>query len=254
MQICSAIGVIRLIQMKVFTALLMGIMLLSSSITNARSIRTPEGNMPLVHWAVVEATEGNMQKIIEIGSRVLAYTSAKEAGTYALYGALDVDNPDVMRLLEIYESNEAYRIHSSSEAFQQYRSERFPILKNLKLLEVNAIALEQKDTGTGTIVCMHRYEIYPNQLAEYQRLVTAEAVRAVRYDEGVMGIFVTAEHDNPNIIHTMEIFKDESSRQHYIQSDFFKKLQSQTKNMIQSQKDIENLPIKIILTNKGVAK
>ena len=243
-----------MIQMKVFTSLLMGIMLLSSSITNARSIRTPEGNMPLVHWAVVEATEGNMQKIIEIGSRVLASTSAKEAGTYALYGALDVDNPDIMRLLEIYESNEAYRIHSSSEAFQQYRAERFPILKNLKLLEVNASALEQKDIGTGTIVYMRRLEIEPLYLARYQQLAIEEAKRAVEDDNGVMGMFVTAEYANPNIIHVMEIYRDETAYIKYINSSACNNFQMKIKPMIIAERTIQNLPTKIVLTNKGAAK
>lgn len=210
--------------------------------------------MPLVHWAVVEATEGNMQKIIEIGSRVLASTSAKEAGTYALYGALDVDNPDVMRLLEIYESNEAYRIHSSSEAFQQYRAERFPILKNLKLLEVNAIVLEQKDAGTGTIVYMRRLEIEPSYLAQYQQLAIAEAKRAVEDDDGVMGMFVTAEYVNPNIIHIMEIYRDESAYKKYINSSACNNFQTKIKPMIIAERTIQNLPTKIILTNKGVAK
>lgn len=34
--------------------------LMSSSFVHAQAIQTPEGKMPLVHWAVVESTEGNM--------------------------------------------------------------------------------------------------------------------------------------------------------------------------------------------------
>ena len=245
---------IEFIQTKILAVMLLGVILLSSSIANARSIRTPEGNMPLVHWAVVEATEGNMQKIIEIGSRVLASTSSKEAGTYALYGALDVNNPDVMRLLEIYESNEAYRIHSSSEAFQQYRAERFPILKDLKLLEVNAIALEQKDTGTGTIVYMRRLEIEPVHLAKYQQLAIEESKRAVKDDDGVMGMFVTAEYANPNIIHIMEIYNDKTAYEKYINSSACNNFQMKIKPMIITEKTIQNLPTKIVLTNKGTKK
>lgn len=242
---------------KLFTLLavfIAGVIFLSDNMVYARSIRTPEGNMPLVHWAVVESADGKMNDILAIGARTLAPIVPSESGTYCLYGGVDVENPNIMRLLEIYESYEAYRIHSSSEAFQQYRAERFPILKSLKLLEVNGIVIEQKASGVGEVVCMHRYEIDPAQLAKYQQLVTDEAVRSVRDDDGVMGIFVTAEHDNPNIIHTMEIFKDDSSQKKYLQSDFCKKLQSQTKNMIKSQRDIKNLPTKIVLSDKGGRK
>ena len=124
--------------------LMLGVMLMLKATANAKSIRTPEGNMPRVQWAVVESTAGTMSQMIEIGARVLAPTTAKEVGTYALYGAIESDNPNLMRLLEIYESDEAYRIHSTSPAFQQYRAERLPILAGLKLLPVNGIVLEQK--------------------------------------------------------------------------------------------------------------
>ena len=77
---------------------------------NAKSIRTPEGNMPRVQWAVVESTAGTMSQMIEMGARILAPTTAKESGTYAFYGVIERDNPNLMRLLEIYESDEAYRI------------------------------------------------------------------------------------------------------------------------------------------------
>lgn len=227
------------------------ILLSSNSISESKAIRTPEGNMPLVHWAVVESVDGRMNDILNIGARTLAAFVPNELGTYCLYGGVDIKNQNVMRLLEIYESYEAYRIHSTSEAFQQYRAERLPILKNLKLLEVNAIVLEQKISGVGSIVCMHRYEIDPKSLSEYQKLVVDESIRAVRDDDGVMGIFITAEHDNPNIIHTMEIFKDNSARENYFNSKYFKSLHNKISRMIKTQQDIENLSTKIILSDKG---
>ena len=237
--------------LKLLLKLIIGVILLTTSIANAQSIRTPEGNMPLVHWAVVESVDGRMNDILNIGARTLAAVVPNELGTYCLYGGVDIKNQNVMRLLEIYESYEAYRIHSTSEAFQQYRAERLPILKSLKLLEVNAIVLEQKISGVGSIVCMHRYEIDPKSLSEYQKLVLDESIRAVRDDDGVMGIFITAEHDKPNIIHTMEIFKDNSARENYFNSKYFKSLHNKISRMIKIQQDIENLSTKIILSEKG---
>ena len=230
---------------------LIGLMILSTMSVNARSIRTPDGHMPLVHWAVVESTDGDMQKIIDIGAKVLAPVVPSESGTYCLYGGIDVENPNVMRLLEIYESFEAYRIHSSSEAFQQYRAERLPVLKSLKILEVNGIVLEQKSEGIGTIVYMRRIEVEPAQLAKYQQLVSNEAIRAVREDSGVMGMFVTAEQANHNIIHTMEIYKDVAAYESYINSSKYQELTANIKSMILSEKTIENLPTNIILSDKG---
>ena len=115
-----------------------------------------------------------MQAMGAIGAKTVGPQTAKEAGTYALYGAIDVKNHDLMRLLEIYESYKAYRIHSTSEAFQEYRAARLPMLKSLRIMEANGIALEQKDSGTATVAYMHRYEVEPEKLAEYQHLATAK--------------------------------------------------------------------------------
>ena len=230
----------------------LGGMLMAGSVVGAHPIRTPEGNMPMVHWAVLESTPGTMQAMGAIGAKTVGPQTAKEAGTYALYGAIDVKNHDLMRLLEIYESYEAYRIHSTSEAFQEYRAARLPMLKSLRIMEANGIALEQKDSGTATVAYMHRYEVAPEKLAEYQHLATAEAVRAVREDAGVMGMFVTAEHDNPNIIHTMELYRDKAAYEQYQQSAKAKEFQSKIAAMFCNVHTVENLPANITLSQKGL--
>ena len=217
---------------------------------SAKSVRTPEGNMPRVQWAVVESTAGTMSQMIEIGARVLAPTTAKEAGTYALYGAIERDNPNLMRLLEIYENDEAYRIHSTSEAFQQYRAERLPYLAGLKILPVNGIVLEQKNRGVGTVAVTNRFEIAPIDLAKFQKLISDEAVRAVREESDVMGAFVTAEQPNPNILHTMIIFSDESASKRYFASNEYKNYRRQAEKLIQAEKKIDYQPTKIHLSEK----
>ena len=227
-----------------------GLIIMLTATASAKSIRTPEGNMPRVQWAVVESTEGAMSQIIEMGARILASTSANEKGTYALYGMIEKDNPNLMRLLEIYESDEAYRIHSTSPAFQQYRAERLPILADLKLLPVNGIVLEQKNSGVGTVAQTKRFEVAPANLAKFQQIISNEAVRAVREDSGVMGAFVTAEQSRPNFLHTMIIFSDDKAAQKYFSSNAYKNFRSQAELLIQSEKAIDYQPTKIILSEK----
>lgn len=235
--------------LKIFSIALGLLMIFSAA--DAKSIRTPEGNFPRVQWAVVEATPGNLGKISEIGARVLASTSAKESGTYALYGVVEKNNQDLMRLLEIYESNEAYRIHSTSPAFQMYRAERFQFLKGLKILPVNAIVLEQKNSGVGKFVITKKFEVKAENLLEFQNLMAAEYVRAVKDDSNIMGMFLTAEQANPNIFHVMEIFKDETAYKNYTGSKFYKNLRQKIQGLIDSQNNIDYLPANITLTQKG---
>lgn len=44
--------------------LALGGIFMASSLSFAQPIRTPEGNMPMVHWAVLESTPGNMQALL----------------------------------------------------------------------------------------------------------------------------------------------------------------------------------------------
>ncbi len=236
--------------MKKFFLLMLGVIFMLTATATAKSIRTPEGNMPRVQWAVVESTDGTMPQIAEMGAKILAPTTAKEKGTYALYGATEKNNPNLMRLLEIYESNEAYRIHSTSEAFQQYRAERLPILAGLKILPVNGIVLEQKNHGVGKIVQTSRFEIAPENLAVFQKIISVEAARAVREDSEVMGAFVTAEQPRPNFLHTMIIFSDEAAAQKYFSSAAYKNFRKQIEPLIKTEHTIDYQPTKIILSEK----
>ena len=229
---------------------ILGVIIMLTATASAKSIRTPEGNMPRVQWAVVESTNGKMSQIAEIGARVLASTSAAEKGTYALYGVIEKNNPNLMRLLEIYESDEAYRIHSTSPAFQQYRAERLPILAGLKLLPVNGIVLEQKNKGVGTVVQTRRFEIAPANLAKFQQIISDEAIRAVREDAGVMGAFVTAEQPRPDFLHTMIIFSDDNAAQKYFSSSAYKTFRRQVESLIKNEQVIDYQPTKIILSEK----
>ncbi len=236
--------------MKKFFVAILGVMLMLTATADAKSIRTPEGNMPRVQWAEVVSTAGTMSQMVEMGARILAPTTAREAGTYALYGVIERDNPNLMRLLEFYASDEAYRIHSTSPAFQQYRAERLPILAGLKLLPVNAIALEQKSRGVGTVVQTRDFEIAPVNLAKFQQLISAEAVRVVREDSGVMGAFVTAEQPRPNFLHTMIIFSDAAAAQKYFASDAYKAFRKQVEPLIQAEHTIDYQPTEILLSEK----
>ena len=96
---------------KIITALAIGVIMLLDSTAWAQKIRTPNGNMPMIHWAVLESAPGKMELRGAIAAKTVGPATAKEAGTYALYGGIDAANPDIMRLLEIYERYEASRIH-----------------------------------------------------------------------------------------------------------------------------------------------
>ena len=91
--------------------------------------------MPMVHWAVVESTPGGMTAMGRIAQETVGPQSAREAGTYALYGGVDAQNPDVMRLLEIYRDREAFEKYQTSEACQTYMMEVMPMFSMTHMVE-----------------------------------------------------------------------------------------------------------------------
>ena len=115
----------------------------------AYPVTAPEGKTLKVHWAVLQSKPGKMSEMAAISARTVAKYTPHEKGSYSLYGAIDAQNPDLMRILEIYEDEDAYQIHRDSEGFKAFIEERKPILESLKILPVDPILLEQKESGTG---------------------------------------------------------------------------------------------------------
>ena len=101
---------------------------------------------------------------------------------------------------------------------------------------------------------MHRYEVAADKLLLYQNLAAKEAVRAVRELSGVLGMFVTAEHDKPNIIHTLELFSDQASYDSYLHSQEYMDLNKKTASMFIKSHTVKNLQVNIPLSSKGLQK
>ena len=235
-----------------FAAALLCVALMASS-ASAESIRAPEGKRLRVHWAVVQSKEGKMDEMGAIGARTVAPYTAQEQGSYALYGAIDKENPNVLRLLEIYEDEDAYQAHRSSDGFKQYIEQRAPILENLIILPVDPIVLEQKAEGRGSAVFMTLIEVAPERLEDFKALAAQEMTRAVAHDEGVLGLFATAEQgEKGNRIHTLEIFRDEKAREEYLRSEPYQEYRKAADAMLLSRRVFENLPREIALSAKGL--
>lgn len=232
--------------------------LLGSSLTfsgvSARSIETPDGGMPLVHWATLQSTPGNMGEMITLGAKNVAPAVAEETGTYALYGGIDIENGDIMRLLEIYEDQEAYQKHITSDGFASYEKARKPILKKLVLLEAIPLVLAQKRTGVATCVIMERIVLKDDKAFQrYLKTVTKEAKRAVEEETGVLGVFSTTEEKDPLVVRNLYLFKDKDAYVSWKASPRAKSYFDMVKRSSTANDIIENQTTAIPLTQKGVA-
>ena len=237
--------------MKIIALILAAVLI--PSMAQAHTLFAPEGKTLKVHWAVLQSKPGKMSDMAAISSRTVAKFTPKEAGSYALYGAVDRDNPDIMRILEVYEDEEAYEIHRASEGFKAFIEERKPILESLTILPVDPIVLEQKKEGVGKSVLMSLIEVKPENLGDFKALITQEFSRASAEVPGVMGMFATSEKgERHNFIHTLEVFADDEARQEYSHSEKYQSYRKEADTMTESRNEITNNPANVTLSAKGL--
>lgn len=238
--------------MKIFTLIILFV-ILSVSQAFGYSVHAPEGKTLKIHWAVLEAKPGKMSEMAAISSRTVAKFTPNEKGSYSLYGAVAKENPDLMRILEIYEDEAAYEIHRSSEGFKAFIEERNPILESLKILPVDAIVLEQKAEGTGKTVFMTLAEVNPEKLDEFKELITQEMTRSVSENPGVLVMFATSEQGaRNNFVHTLEIYADDEARERYLASEEYINYRKKADELLLLRKVFENFPANVILSKKGL--
>lgn len=241
--------------MRLFTLILLAFLCLSVLAVSAFAypVFAPEGHKLKVHWAVVQSKEGKMDEISAIGARTVAKYTPYEKGSYSLYGAIARKNKNIMRLLEIYEDEDAYQVHRASEGFKQYIEERKPILEKLIILPVDPIVLEQKAEGKGNFVSMTIVEVKPENLEDFKVLIKKEMTRAVAEETGVLGLFATAEQGEKNYrFHTMEIYTNEDAQKKYLSSEKYQAYRKEADKMLSSRQVFENYPANITLSAKGL--
>ena len=186
----------------------------------ADSVRTPKGDAPMIHWAILESTPGEMTQMQALARELVAPRVAHEPGTYALYGGVDASNPNRLYLLEIYRDEDAYEIHVGSDEFKEYKARRANILKELVILPVQPIALEQK-VGEGTEIWARNVVVSKDAAKEYGERIRREAIEAVRRDDGVMGFFVTQD-DETGVFWILEAFRNSAARTAYRESSEYR--------------------------------
>ena len=67
-----------------------------------------------------------------------------EPGVLALYAVSIRDQPNQIRLFEVYASTAAYQSHLQSEHFMKYKSRTADMVKSLKLIETEPVLLGAK--------------------------------------------------------------------------------------------------------------
>lgn len=190
-----------------------------------------------VRWSELEVDASKMVEFQAV-ARDNAAAAMLEPGVVAFHWAAEKGNPQQIRVLEIYRSEDAYREHLQSPHFQRFAAVAQNALRVRKLYAALPIALGAKpQLSTATAhVRVAELEIAPDQLAHYKAAVSEEIADSIRLEPGVVAIYSMALQDRPNHLRFFEIYADEAAYLRHIASPHFKKYVETTQSMITSRK------------------
>jgi len=99
---------------------------------------------PLVRIAELEIDPGQLPAYLHELKEEIVASIRVEPGVLKLYAVSVKDQPNQIRILEMYKDQEAYESHLQTPHFKKYKAETQGMVKSLKLLEAEPILLGGK--------------------------------------------------------------------------------------------------------------
>lgn len=96
----------------------------------------------LVRIAEVEVFPQYLEAYLSFARKVAKTSVQIEPGVISVFPMQPEDNPNLVRILEIYANKEAYQSHINSAHFQKYKTSTPHMIKDLKLVDMNMLAPE----------------------------------------------------------------------------------------------------------------
>lgn len=97
-----------------------------------------QGKM-MVRIAELEIQTDYLDEYLEILKEESEASLRLEPGVICIYPLFQKENPTQIRLLEIYANKEAYESHLKTPHFQKYKTTTAEMVKDLKLIDMEAI-------------------------------------------------------------------------------------------------------------------
>ena len=108
------------------------------------------GGSPMVRIAEIEVDPAQLDAYKAILAEEQEASVRLEPGVLMLHSVALKDQPNQIRLLEVYADRSAYEAHISSPQFVKYKTSTASMVRSLKLIETTPILLCAKSEGTGT--------------------------------------------------------------------------------------------------------
>ena len=98
-----------------------------------------EGNKLVVRIAEIEVHPEWLDAYLAAAGAVGAESVAKEPGVVCIFPMQRKDNPCLIRIVEIYRSEEAYKAHLATPHFRKYKDGTPHMIKSLKLVPMRPL-------------------------------------------------------------------------------------------------------------------
>ena len=106
-----------------------------------------DGNMLVVRIAEIEVHPEWLDAYLEAAGAVGAESVAKEPGVVCIFPMQRKDNPCLIRIVEIYRSEAAYKAHLATSHFRKYKEGTPHMIKSLELVPMRPL----DESGMKTI-------------------------------------------------------------------------------------------------------
>jgi quinol monooxygenase YgiN len=103
-----------------------------------------ETPMPYVQIAEIEIDPAQLEDYKAAVTEHAETAIREEPGVLVLYAVSEKDNPTRIRVLEVYANTGAYRAHLEASHFKKYKAVTEKMVKSLKLVQTDPIALASK--------------------------------------------------------------------------------------------------------------
>ncbi len=105
----------------------------------AQSTQTMDTSQLKVRIAEIEIHPEHLEAYLEILREESEASLRLEPGVVAIFPMSQKENPTTLRLVEIYQNEGAYQAHLQTPHFLHYKTATLPMVKTLKLVEMDAI-------------------------------------------------------------------------------------------------------------------
>lgn len=191
----------------------------------------------------------------EVGVENLTISIKNEKGTLAMYSAHKKDEPNINYVVEIYENEDAYKIHTNSSQFKKFVEVAKTAIKERKVFETTPQFLAEKkeplyiEKAGEQKVILAEVIVSADKNEEFKKHVLEELKQAIENEKDILLAYAITLKDEPNKWYFFEVYKNNAAFLEHRNSDYVKKYTENTKNMVLSRNIIEL--VGDTLVNKG---